>query len=171
MGVIRSLLDWLFAIYFITHIPIAIFFDSQMLLPSWLYPEVARNTVLWYSKEYKDPMVVAAPVWFKSFIVCEITMQLPFFFFGAYAFVKGGCRWIRTPLLIYASHVVTTMLPIMAHIMLHDFSKDEPKLPGPSSLEDRLVVLAIYSAYFIIPVMMILRMLLDKEYCGKQKSE
>jgi hypothetical protein len=48
-----------------------------------------RNLREWYGKEFKDSMVAAPPIWMKSFIACELTMQLPFFFFGAYAFIKG----------------------------------------------------------------------------------
>ena len=29
------------------------------------------------------------PIWFKSFCVCELVVQFPFFFVGAYAFWKG----------------------------------------------------------------------------------
>ena len=35
-------LDILFFVYFLTHIPICVFVDSQAVLPQWLYPQAVR---------------------------------------------------------------------------------------------------------------------------------
>lgn len=48
-----------------------------------------RDVLTWYSEDFKDPMVVDPPEWFKSFIFCEALLQLPFFPIAAYAFFKG----------------------------------------------------------------------------------
>lgn len=48
-----------------------------------------RDFLTWYSVDFKDPMVVDPPEWFKSFIFCEAVVQLPFFPVAAYAFLKG----------------------------------------------------------------------------------
>ncbi|KAJ0063998.1 hypothetical protein NL108_015730, partial [Boleophthalmus pectinirostris] len=47
-----------------------------------------QSLLRWYSSEFKDPMVVDPPHWFKSFIFCEALVQLPFFPVAAYAFLK-----------------------------------------------------------------------------------
>lgn len=36
--------DFIYLIYFGTHIPITVLFDSQVFLPSWLYPDKVRIT-------------------------------------------------------------------------------------------------------------------------------
>lgn len=48
-----------------------------------------RNLLHWYAAEFKDPMMMDPPAWFKSFVFCEALVQLPFFPVAAYAFLKG----------------------------------------------------------------------------------
>ena len=47
------------------------------------------DTLQWYGREFKDPMMMNPPPWFKSFCVCEIFLQFPFFFPAALAFFNG----------------------------------------------------------------------------------
>ena len=54
-----------------------------------------KDLLRWYAEEFKDPMVVDPPTWFKSFILCEALVQLPFFPVAAYAFFKGWWRKIE----------------------------------------------------------------------------
>lgn len=42
-----AVLDFIFLCYFVTHIPISIFIDSQVLLPKWIFPTQVRNTVMY----------------------------------------------------------------------------------------------------------------------------
>jgi len=46
--------------------------------------------------------------------------------------------------------------------MMYDFSKD--KLPGPSTLEERLILSAIYAPYLIVPLLLLFTMLFSSEY-------
>lgn len=48
-----------------------------------------KDLLRWYAEEFKDPMVLDPPEWFKSFIFCEALLQTPFFPIAAYAFLKG----------------------------------------------------------------------------------
>lgn len=48
-----------------------------------------KDLLRWYAEEFKDPMVLDPPEWFKSFIFCEALLQTPFFPVAAYAFLKG----------------------------------------------------------------------------------
>ena len=36
---------------------------------------------------------------------------------------SGGCKWIRTPAIIYSVHTMTTLIPILSTLLLDDFSK------------------------------------------------
>uniref|UniRef100_A0A8C5NPP0 Transmembrane protein 97 n=1 Tax=Junco hyemalis TaxID=40217 RepID=A0A8C5NPP0_JUNHY len=79
----------LFALYFISHIPITALIDLQPLLPAGIAPR-AVNLLQQYAASFRDPLMLQPPEWFKAFIYCEAFLQLPFFPIAAYAFLKGG---------------------------------------------------------------------------------
>ncbi|XP_062873121.1 sigma intracellular receptor 2 [Trichomycterus rosablanca] len=155
-------LELIFFIYFASHIPITLFIDLQALLPEHVYPQPLKDLLTWYAAEFKDPMVLDPPVWFRSFIFCEALVQLPFFPVAAYAFLKGSCRWIRTPAIIYSTHVATTLIPILGHILLHNF----PLVPhpGPQTSHERWALVFVYAPYLLIPIMLLFTMLFSSEY-------
>ncbi|XP_078404233.1 sigma intracellular receptor 2 isoform X1 [Cetorhinus maximus] len=121
-----------------------------------------QGLLKWYAARFKDPMIMDPPAWFKAFILCEALLQMPFFPVAAYAFYKGGCSWIRTPAIIYSTHVATTVIPILAHILFNDFSAST--YPGPKTMSERLSLLAIYTPYLLIPVWILLTMLFSETY-------
>lgn len=71
---------------------------------------------------------------------------------------SSKCKWIRIPSLVYSSHVMTTVLPIVSHIGFHDFSQTPAK--GPVTVNEKLCILAIYSPFLFIPTLMLIKMLL-----------
>uniref|UniRef100_A0A3B3SLD3 Transmembrane protein 97 n=1 Tax=Paramormyrops kingsleyae TaxID=1676925 RepID=A0A3B3SLD3_9TELE len=107
----------------------------------------------WYAAEFKDPMMLDPPIWFKSFV----------FSFKVHNLVTARnpnnsyCRWIRTPAIIYSTHVATTLIPILAYILFNQFPNSPH--PGPKTSRERLTLMAIYSPYLIIPLMLLLTML------------
>ncbi|XP_030632697.1 sigma intracellular receptor 2 [Chanos chanos] len=155
-------LEMIFFIYFASHIPITLFIDFQALLPEHFYPQMLKDLLRWYATEFKDPMMMDPPIWFKSFVFCEALVQFPFFPFAAYAFLKGGCRWIRTPAMIYSAHVATTLIPILAYILYHDFPTTPH--PGPQTWNERWLLVSIYAPYLLVPVMILLTMLYSSAY-------
>ncbi|XP_068385779.1 sigma intracellular receptor 2 isoform X2 [Eschrichtius robustus] len=84
----RRGLEWLLGLYFLSHIPITLLVDLQAVLPRDLYPVELRNLRQWYTEEFKDALLQNPPVWFKSFLFCELVFQLPFFPIATYAFFK-----------------------------------------------------------------------------------
>ncbi|KAF7244362.1 Sigma intracellular receptor 2 [Varanus komodoensis] len=162
------LLDGLFALYFLTHIPVTLLVDLQALRPG-AHPRALTEWLTWYTNAFKDPLMADPPAWFRSFIYCEVFLQLPFFPVAAYAFWKGNCQWIRTPAIIYATHVATTLLPILSHFLFTDFSKS--KHPGPETLHERLTLSAIYLPYLLIPLLMLSSMLLNPLYNKVEKRK
>ncbi|XP_010897213.2 sigma intracellular receptor 2 [Esox lucius] len=161
MGILR-VLEIIFFFYFASHIPITLLIDLQALLPTQVYPEQLKYLLRWYGSEFRDPMMLDPPAWFKSFILCEALLQTPFFPVAAYAFLKGGCRWIRIPAVVYSTHVATTLVPILAHILYHPFPT-EPH-PGPQTQKERWTLVAIYAPYLLVPVMLLLTMLFSPAY-------
>lgn len=53
------------------------------------FPLQLKDLLKWYAADFKDPMVLDPPEWFKSFVFCEALLQTPFFPIAAYAFLKG----------------------------------------------------------------------------------
>ncbi|TRY99764.1 hypothetical protein DNTS_020938 [Danionella cerebrum] len=155
-------LEIIFFIYFASHIPITLMIDLQALLPGHLYPAELKNMMHWYAAEFKDPMMMDPPAWFKSFVFCEALVQLPFFPVAAYAFLKGGCKWIRTPSIIYSAHVATTLVAILSHILFYNFPLKP--YPGPQTMNERLTLVSIYAPYLIIPILILLTMLFSSSY-------
>ncbi|KAL8199279.1 UNVERIFIED_CONTAM: hypothetical protein K2H54_039158 [Gekko kuhli] len=167
-GATRAL-ERLFALYFLAHIPVTLLLDAQAL-SSRFHPPPLAEVLGWYTASFKDPLMAQCPAWFKSFIYCEVFLQLPFFPVAAYAFWKGNCKWIRTPAIIYATHVATTLVPLLAHFVFHDFSDSKPA--GPQMWHERLWLLAVYSPYLLISLLLLMTMLVHPSYSsgGKRKA-
>lgn len=161
-------LEIVFFFYFASHIPITLFIDLQALLPEHVYPQPFKDVLLWYAAEFRDPLVLEPPVWFRAFIFSEVLVQLPFFPIAAYAFFKGSCKWIRTPAIIYSVHVATTLIPILGHILLHNFPV--APVPGPQTSKERWTLVSVYAPYLIIPLILLLTMLSSATYNSTSPS-
>jgi EXPERA (EXPanded EBP superfamily) len=92
---------------------------------------------------------------------------------------SGGCRWIRLPALLYGCHVATTVIPIIYHIMMADFSVcgETPSIikslgiSGPETLSERLILSSIYAPYLLVPLLLVYTMLFSPDYATlKSKS-
>ncbi|KAK9824196.1 hypothetical protein WJX72_008450 [[Myrmecia] bisecta] len=140
-------LDLLFVIFFVTHIPITLFVDSQAVLPSSWYPSLAKELNTWYLTEYNDPLMGEMPPWFKALVWNEVFIQLPFFFVGAYAFAAGKA-WIRKPAIVYGLTTATTLVPILGEFIL-----------SPKTDFARWTLVAFYIPYLIVPLMIGIKML------------
>ncbi|XP_038059435.1 sigma intracellular receptor 2-like [Patiria miniata] len=168
---LTRVLEWVIVVYFASHIIITIFFDSQAIMPSWLYPKVFLDLVRDYCIFMKDEMMAdpSAYPWFMSFVYGECLLQFPFFFVATYAFYKGSCKWIRIPAIIYSVHTATTLQAIFAHMFFQDFTNSPH--PGPVTLEERLKLAAIYCPYFFLPVLILLLMLFSDDYKPAKSPE
>nr|XP_014197585.3 sigma intracellular receptor 2 isoform X1 [Pan paniscus] len=169
----RRCVEWLLGLYFLSHIPITLFVDLQAVLPRELYPVEFRNLLKWYAKEFKDPLLQEPPAWFKSFLFCELVFQLPFFPIATYAFLKGSCKWIRTPAIIYSVHTMTTLIPILSTFLFEDFSKASGfKGQRPETLHERLTLVSVYAPYLLIPFVLLIFMLRSPyKYEEKRKKK
>ncbi|XP_054857218.1 sigma intracellular receptor 2-like [Eublepharis macularius] len=166
-GLTRAL-ERLFAAFFLVHVPITVLVDLQVVWPAW-HPPVLKEFLKWFITTFKDPVMLESPVWFKSLIYCEVFFHLPFFPFAIYAFLKGDCKWIRIPAIIFAAHVTTSMVPILAHFMFHDFSGSTPV--GPETWSERLHLSAIYGLYFMFSLMLLFTMLFSPAYNLTEKRK
>ncbi|KAL0479575.1 sigma intracellular receptor [Acrasis kona] len=158
---LRRFGDLVVFLYFITHIPITILIDSQVLLRKSITYHPAISSVFDdYSVNFQDKLVTNAPLWFQVFTLCELILQLPFFPVAAYAYYKGK-NWIRIPAIVYGVHVVTTLIPILST----QFFDPEYR---PTSNIVLLGLSAIYSIYFFIPFYIVVTNVLYEKPFGDE---
>lgn len=79
----------------------------------------------------------------------------------------GGCKWIRIPAIVYSTHVATTLIPILAHILFYQFPL-KPN-PGPQTVQERWLLVSIYAPYLLVPVLLLLTMLMSSTYNASSK--
>lgn len=150
-----TLVDRLIALYFASHFVLGYLIDAQSILPDvapslyQLYEDVGLVALVrWWGEQEGDFLVLTNPLWFKSFIWAEVTLQLP-----ACAIVAVGWHrrreWVRMPALLYSVHVLTTMLPIM-FVLRAD--------PRPT-----LTCLLVYSVWIVLPLLSAWRCLASGE--------
>ncbi|KAI9275928.1 transmembrane protein 6/97 [Phascolomyces articulosus] len=138
-------LDLVYFIYFLTHIPITLCIDLQGFYPADQIPQVLKDAVAFYVNTYKDPFMGATtPIhWFEGVTLCELFLQLPFFFVALYGLYNDSIH-VRVGLMVYASHVATTMVPIFAELFFN---------PGFGLSESEIWTLfGFYVPYLIIPL-------------------
>lgn len=81
---------------------------------------------------------------------------------------SGSCRWIRTPAILYATHVATTLLPILSHILFYRFP-GKP-LAGPQTSQERWLLFSIYVPYLLVPLLLLLTMLFSSTYNSEGRN-
>mmetsp|Transcript_4742 Transcript_4742/g.8946 ORF Transcript_4742/g.8946 Transcript_4742/m.8946 type:complete len:168 (+) Transcript_4742:1-504(+) len=151
----NSLLRFVFLAYFISHVPITLFIDLQ---GNWgpQYPAMLQQVNTWYCETYGDFLMADPPIWFRSFIMGEAFFQFPFFFVATYGLLYRK-QWIRIPSIIYGSHVVTTLQPIMYTFYLADNSDGRM---------NKLALFGFYMPYLMVPLILTLYMSLNPEPFG-----
>ncbi|EOD07899.1 hypothetical protein EMIHUDRAFT_217878 [Emiliania huxleyi CCMP1516] len=111
--------------------------------PLWP-PEPCVRAVRWWSAA-ADPLMHARPVWFRAAIWVEVLVQAPFYAVAIYAFVRQR-SWVRVPAIVYA----TVLLTIMPIVLAEQYF-------GPHASRRPLLVTAVYGAYVLMPVLLLVR--------------
>jgi hypothetical protein len=150
----NSFLRVIFLIYFITHIPITLSLDLQVILGEF-YPDSLKALATWYVETYNDQLILLKPVWLKSFIWAELLFQTPFFFIATYGLLFKK-NWIRIPSIIYGSHVATTVWAIIAEF-LYDTTITQ---------DQKMVLFGFYAPYFVIPALLMVYMAVTPQPFG-----
>ncbi|KAJ2689442.1 Transmembrane protein 97 [Coemansia spiralis] len=146
----HSKMDIVYFIFFVSHIPITLLIDSQPILPVEWIPKPLLALTSFQTDVLGDPFMIVGPrarpdmTWFRSLLACELVLQMPFFFYAAWA-LWTNCPRRHAPLLIYGVHVATTMLPILS--MLYRGNIDRP-------CSTRAMLAGIYMPYLLIPLAM-----------------
>ncbi|KAJ1933555.1 Transmembrane protein 97, partial [Linderina macrospora] len=114
-------LDTIYTAYFASHIPITLAVDIMPLLPRTLVPAPLLMLNTFLTQTLRDPFMVIDDqrtdlAWFRSFLVCELVFQLPFFFY-ALQLLRDRSPSRHPWLVMYGAHVTTTMVPILASLL------------------------------------------------------
>ena len=131
--------------FFLSHVPITIFVDSQALgRSSVFHPHVAVDLATWYVTTLQDPLMrPPCHLWFQSLVFCECSLQFPFFLIAIQQLSADKYSWWFPSLsLLYGAHVVTTMLPILMELWTST-DIETPTL--------KLILTCVYSPYVIFP--------------------
>jgi hypothetical protein len=133
-------------VFFVLHIPITIFIDSQAVLPHSWYPKPALDLVQWYTDSLQDELMTPPyALWFQTFIGSELLFQLPtvVIIIWQLVFASKQCypTWFQTVACLYGTHVVSTLLPILTCIALNH----------NVLLWKRMITLGIYSFWTFFP--------------------
>jgi hypothetical protein len=148
------MLDAVISIYLGLHAVTALLIDSQLVFPQFIgtkiYEQIGVHGALQqWGRDNKDHLVLENPLWFRSVVWAELIFQVPFCLVGCWAWATGQ-RWIRIPSIVYASHVLTTMIPIITELAVAG---------APP------VTLAVYGLWVLLPAIMLFRSL------GKPKQD
>ena len=92
-----------------------------------------------------DKLVLARPVWFKAAIWLEVFVQAPFYVYAIFAFLRRDSG-VRLPAIVYS----TVLLTIMPIVLGEQYA-------GQHATEYPLLVTAVYSAYVIMPCVVLAR--------------
>jgi hypothetical protein len=140
-----------FLIFFISHVPITLLMNGQTTLPEAMFPDVLRGLLPFYAAQFNDTLMTAPfDIWFKSFVVCEVLLQVPFFIYAVKSLVNwqttDGSGRFRTACLIYGAHAVTTLIPILAETIFNNVN----------SLTEKCILVGFYLPYLIFPAYLVL---------------
>ncbi|XP_041378961.1 sigma intracellular receptor 2-like [Gigantopelta aegis] len=162
----RRVVDVVLSGYFVWQVVSTILFDTQCLLPAWIYPKPLQNLYHWYLNGHRDPFLGATPSfpWYMSTCVVEFTLQIPFFVVAAYAYYKGAanCRWIRIPAIISSTHMLTSIISVLIMAMFEDFSSFT--VPAPRTTSERLKLASVYFAYLIMTLISLFEAVFSSVY-------
>lgn len=155
-----------FLIFFVSHIPITLFVDSQALLPASWHPQAVKDLLDMYVDFCQDPLMARptfAGPWFQSFVVGELLFQLPFFIVAVRMLRNGQSTWpdwFRTACIVYGSHTSTTLIPILATVITY---------PETTVLH-KVMTAAVYAPYAFFPLWLTILAAMDTTTNTKSKS-
>ncbi|KAI8924842.1 hypothetical protein BC831DRAFT_551056 [Entophlyctis helioformis] len=152
-------LDMLMAIFFAIHIFPSLVFAPQVALPPHLaaayVPVKARLALEGAVAGTGDPFLsmalgsaeggAAREPWMAGIFTAEVVLQLPFF---VYAITALCMNWksFRIPAIIYATHSLTTQIPIMAELLYGRSALFAPG--GPFAGQDEQAIRTTWQVFF-----------------------
>ncbi|GAV04108.1 hypothetical protein RvY_14436 [Ramazzottius varieornatus] len=152
-AVFRRLRDVGYALFFLFHLAIILLANTQLVLDRKLFPKELVDFQDKLVKDAKDPLFGNAPTWFQALIWFELFTYVPFLFLGFFGALTGE-RWIRIPSIMYATSLITELIPMLGHIFYDSFSG--PGIIGPKTKDERMYASFLYAGFFLVGVCLLL---------------
>ncbi|KAF8066885.1 transmembrane protein 6/97 [Lyophyllum atratum] len=131
--------DSLYVLFFLSYIPIVIFFDSLPLYPSGIAPASLLSLHHWYKTHFNDQLVIAQPAWFRLFTLTEPFYQLPVAAWGIWALRTKSYK-APAHILLWASVCFGTTITCLFEFYHNKLMTDQEKT----------VLYMMYGSYAII---------------------
>jgi len=155
-------MDLIYFIFFVTHIPVTLLIDCQAIWPKQIVPKTLQALPPWYVGMSGDPILggvmgingnESAFAWLRSFIYLEALFQLPVFVLGARGLWRDS-PGVYALLALYGASTSTTTLACLATVINTPTTSAATIAQGVFSitLQQRVILLASYVPYFIIPL-------------------
>lgn len=150
-----------FLFFFASHIPATLCIDLQALFPAF-YPQALKDLLHFYTELFNDDLMRGPhETWFRSLLVGELVLQLPFFIVAVYVLLNtekfSGRGWFRSMCMIYGTHTATTLLPILA---CHCEN-------GDATLMQKAMVIGIYLPYLFFPLWLLYIAFVSEDVFGR----
>ncbi|QLL31773.1 hypothetical protein HG536_0B06410 [Torulaspora globosa] len=154
----------LYYYYFLLHIPITLLIDSQVVIPERYHP--ASALFRWHIAQNNDFLLQEKPTWLYNFVLIELVLQLPLFFYfanglrptqattdqtklakaAASSKEKNLYRWLR----IYGWNASLSTLICMITIYQRGYYPSTPLVP--LVYEDKIRLILVYLPTFLLPL-------------------
>lgn len=141
--------DKFYFAYFLLHIPITVFMDSNIVVPKEYLVSWAQAVLDFHISTNKDFLLVETPLWLQVFGLFELVFQLPLFVYCSIKLYKGNDRLHWIWMVIYGFNASFTTLVCLVYVYL---TGDQYGL----SFGERINLLGIYSPYLVIPLVMLI---------------
>lgn len=89
----QSVRDNIYIAFFLVHLAASVVLDTQLLFPNYKewFPNFATQLSEYYAQSSNDPTIrdgILQP-WFRSYVWCELLVQVPVFIVGSLGLWKG----------------------------------------------------------------------------------
>lgn len=155
-------------LYFLTHIPITLFIDSQSVYP-WIFPQdgFLRRLVLDHVERNEDHLIDAQRSWFVGIATAECLVQFPFFWFALYSlWTRRNTRNTKIAFLMYGAHTATTLIPQFFEMWHYN------GFGASISTFNRIYLTCLYGIYFVTPMGIVVKfwMYFDQPWSKVKRS-
>lgn len=146
-----TMIDTFYYYYFIIHIPITVFMDATICIPHEYQLNIQQILSTFHITQNKDFLCAEHELWLQIFVVWELLLQLPFFFYAIYDYYGNNYKFYSRKLwpmfLLYGFSAGFTSSVCLVYVLLESGSR------GLNTAE-MINLAALYVPTMIIPFSM-----------------
>lgn len=141
-------LDKFYLVYFLLHIPITVLIDSNIVVPDEHRLAISKSILEFHISTNNDILLINNPLWFKLFGLVELVFQLPLFFYCSLLLYKQVSKSYYVYMIIYGFNASFTTFVCLGYIYFEGIASNMSNF-------EIYNLLAIYSPYLFIPLVML----------------